>query len=147
VIADFLHGMLYDINTLDALENYRAGMHKNSLTQKISYMNGINLLGVVSTHPDQVGASEIYPGVRKKILYEDHVTKSKVLQVEIDAGSTFLELDIHQPGREEVYVIEGVFNDGVYDYPAGSFIHNPKGSAHIPQSKTGCKLLVLFPEG
>jgi anti-sigma factor ChrR (cupin superfamily) len=110
-------------------------------------MNGINLSGVVSSHPDQLESIEFYPGVRKKILYHDPVSKSKVLQVEIDAGAKFLELDVHEPGREEVYVIEGIFNDGVRDYPAGSFIHNPKGSAHVPQSKTGCKILVLFPEG
>ena len=31
---------------------------------------------------------------------------------------------------EELYVVAGVFNDGVRDYPAGTFIHNPAGSSH-----------------
>lgn len=140
--------MLYDMNTLNALESYRVMVLMNSLTKnKLDMNNNINLSGVVSSHPDQVIATEIYPGVRKKVLYSDQTSNSKVLQIEIDAGAKFLELDIHQPGREEVYVIEGVFNDGIHDYPAGSFIHNPIGSSHIPQSKSGCKLLVFFPEG
>jgi anti-sigma factor ChrR (cupin superfamily) len=126
---------------LDALKRY-----KNAIRSGTS-LDEIDLTGVISSRPDQINAVEIYPGVRKKILFEDSMTKSKALYVEIDAGAKFLELDVHEPGSEQVYVIEGVFNDGVYNYLAGSFIHNPKGSAHIPQSKTGCKLLVLFPEG
>jgi hypothetical protein len=33
------------------------------------------------------------------------------------------------------------------DYPAGTYIHMPKGSAHVPQSKTGCTVFVFYPEG
>ncbi len=53
-------------------------------------------------------------------------------------------LDVHVPGPEEVFVVSGVFNDGAHDYPAGSFIHNPAGSSHVPQSKEGCVLFVFF---
>ena len=67
--------------------------------------------------------------------------------VELDPGACLEGLDIHEPGPEEVYVVSGVFNDGVRDYPAGSFIHNPKGSAHVPQSRTGCTIFVFYPEG
>jgi anti-sigma factor ChrR (cupin superfamily) len=67
--------------------------------------------------------------------------------VELDPGACWEGLDVHEPGPEEVYVVSGVFNDGVRDYPAGSFIHNPKGSAHVPQSKTGCTIFVFYPEG
>lgn len=67
--------------------------------------------------------------------------------VEIDAGGCWEGVDVHEPGPEEVYVVSGVFNDGVRDYPAGSFIHNPVGSSHVPQSKTGCTLFVFYPEG
>jgi hypothetical protein len=38
-------------------------------------------------------------------------------------------------------------DDGVRDYPAGSFIHAPAGSSHVPQSETGCTLFVFYPEG
>ena len=67
--------------------------------------------------------------------------------VEIDPGACWEGIDVHEPGPEEVYVVSGVFNDGVRDYPAGSFIHNPRGSSHVPQSKTGCTIFVFYPEG
>jgi len=67
--------------------------------------------------------------------------------VEIDPGGCWEGEDLHEPGPEEVYVVSGVFNDGVRDYPPGTFIHNPKGSSHVPQSLTGCTLFVFYPEG
>lgn len=67
--------------------------------------------------------------------------------VEIDPGGCWEGVDVHDPGPEEVYVVSGVFNDGVRDYPPGTFIHNPAGSSHVPQSLTGCTLFVFYPEG
>jgi len=67
--------------------------------------------------------------------------------VEIDPGGIYPGLDVHEPGPEEVYVVSGVMNDGVRDYPAGTFICNPTGTSHIPQSKTGCTLFLFYPEG
>ena len=110
-------------------------------------MNTINLNGVVWAHPDKLDAVELYPGVTKKTLWHDTKTGAKCLQVEIGAGAKFLELDVHEPGAEEVYVIKGTLNDGANDFPAGTFIHNPKGSSHVPQSKDGCTILVFFPNG
>jgi len=108
----------------------------------------MNLNGVFDVRVDGVAPVELYPGVRlRTLLSSDHPTGTKIQYVEIDPGGRFLGLDVHQPGPEEVFVLEGVFNDGARDYPAGSFIHNPAGSSHIPQSKTGCKLLVVLPQG
>ena len=45
-------------------------------------------------------------------------------------GGCFLKLDVHHSGPEEVFVLEGTFNDGIRDYPAGSLIHNPLGSSY-----------------
>ncbi len=67
--------------------------------------------------------------------------------LEIDPGACWDGLDVHEPGAEEVSGVSGFFNDGVRDYPAGTFIHNPAGSAHVPQSATGCTLFVFYPEG
>lgn len=69
------------------------------------------------------------------------------LVVDIAAGAKWPGLDIHEPGPEEVYVVDGVFNDGVRDYPAGTFIHHPAGSSHVPQSRKGCVLFVFYPDG
>lgn len=71
----------------------------------------------------------------------------RALLVEIEAGAVWPHLDVHEPGPEEVYVVDGVFNDGVRDYAAGTFIHNPAGSSHVPQSRSGCVLFVFYPEG
>lgn len=54
---------------------------------------------------------------------------------------------MHGPGPEEVYVVSGAFHDGFREYPAGTFIHAPAGSSHIPQTSTGCTLFVFYPRG
>jgi anti-sigma factor ChrR (cupin superfamily) len=106
----------------------------------------INLEGVVSANWQDIPAKEIFPGIRQRALWRGS-NGSKAQILEIDAGATFTTLDTHIPGPEEVFVVSGVFNDGVHDYPAGTFVHNPAGSSHIPQSKQGCVIFVFFPEG
>jgi anti-sigma factor ChrR (cupin superfamily) len=85
-------------------------------------------------------------GIRVRTLWQG-TSGAKAQFVEIDAGACWQGIDLHEPGPEEVYVVSGVFNDGVRDYPAGTFIHNPAGSSHVPQSKSGCTLFVFYPEG
>ncbi|RSM90781.1 anti-sigma factor [Kibdelosporangium aridum] len=89
---------------------------------------------------------ELFPGIRLRPLWTGS-TGASANVVEIDPGACWAGKDVHEPGPEEVYVVSGVFNDGFNDYPAGSFIHAPAGSWHIPQSKTGCVLFVFYPEG
>jgi len=45
-------------------------------------------------------------------------------------------------GGEEFLVLEGVFSDEFGSYPKGTYIRNPKGSAHNPYSELGCVLFV-----
>jgi len=106
----------------------------------------INLEGVFSANWKDVPAKEIFPGIRKRVLWQG-ANGAEAQIVEIDAGAAFTTLDIHATGPEEVFVVSGVFNDGVHDYSAGAFIHNPAGSAHVPQSKEGCIIFVFSPEG
>ena len=89
---------------------------------------------------------ELFPGIRVRRLWNGE-NGAKAIIFEIDAGGCYQGIDVHEPGPEEVYVVAGIFNDGVRDYPAGTFIHNPAGSSHVPQSQTGCTLFVFFPEG
>ncbi|MHB8697692.1 MAG: cupin domain-containing protein [Sulfuricaulis sp.] len=106
----------------------------------------INLEGVVSANWRDLPAKEIFPGVRRHTLWQGtNGTKAQIL--EFDPGAKFTTLDTHSAGPEEVFVVSGVFNDGVRDYSAGTFIHHPVGSAHVPQSKPGCVIFVFFPEG
>jgi len=46
------------------------------------------------------------------------------------------------PGGEEILVLEGTFSDEFGDYPAGTWIRDPVGSAHTPFSTPGCTLLI-----
>lgn len=106
----------------------------------------INLDGVEYGDRRSGPRREIYPGVTRTDLWRG-ASGAKALVLEFAPGATFTELDVHQPGPEEVFVVSGIFSDGVREYPAGSFVHNPAGSAHVPQSKDGCVLFVFFPEG
>ncbi len=46
------------------------------------------------------------------------------------------------PAGEEILVLDGVFSDEHGDYPAGSYLLNPKGFRHTPFSREGCVLFV-----
>jgi quercetin dioxygenase-like cupin family protein len=46
------------------------------------------------------------------------------------------------PGGEEIFVLDGVFQDESGDYPAGSYMRNPPGSGHAPGSDPGCVIFV-----
>jgi anti-sigma factor ChrR (cupin superfamily) len=46
------------------------------------------------------------------------------------------------PAGEEILVLESVFSDEHGDYPAGSYLLNPKGFRHTPFSRAGCVLFV-----
>jgi anti-sigma factor ChrR (cupin superfamily) len=101
--------------------------------------------GYQSASIDATAAEEILPGIRVRRLWSGVSAKAAVL--EMDPGSSFPERDVHEPGPEEVYVLDGVFNDGARDYPAGTFLHAPAGSWHLPSTTTGCRLFLFYPEG
>jgi anti-sigma factor ChrR (cupin superfamily) len=46
------------------------------------------------------------------------------------------------PGGEEIFVLDGVFQDEQGRYPAGSWLRKPPGSAHRPWSEQGCTIWV-----
>ncbi len=45
-------------------------------------------------------------------------------------------------GGEEIFVLNGVFQDEHGTYPAGSWLRNPPGSVHRPWSEEGCTIWV-----
>lgn len=57
------------------------------------------------------------------------------------APGTRFQLHAH-PGGEEIFVLEGVFQDEQGTYPAGSWLRNPPGSVHRPWSEAGCTIWV-----
>lgn len=95
---------------------------------------------------DQASVTEVSDGIRAWSLWEGG-NGAKALFVEIDAGAKWDGIDSHESGSEEIYVVSGTLEDetGKF-YPSGSFIHYPRGSSHIPQSKTGCSLFIFNPQ-
>lgn len=89
---------------------------------------------------------ELFSGVTIQPLWEGE-NGAKALITTIAPGAVWVGEDHHRPGPEEVYVVSGVFNDGINDYPAGTFLHAPAESWHIPQSEQGCVLFLFYPEG
>lgn len=55
-------------------------------------------------------------------------------------GSRFAR-HVHEKG-EEFLVLDGVFSDESGDYPAGTYVRNPPGSAHAPSCRDGCRIFV-----
>lgn len=64
----------------------------------------------------------------------------RVALVRWQPGARFLR-HAH-PGGEEIYVIEGTFQDEYGAYPQGTWLRNPDGSVHTPFSEEGCLIYV-----
>ena len=57
------------------------------------------------------------------------------------AADSRFPLHVHDLG-EEIFVLDGVFEDEHGSYGPGTYIKNPPGSTHAPGSSTGCTLFV-----
>lgn len=102
--------------------------------------------GYTSVSVDESPVRELFPGIRLRPLWRGPAgAHANVLEME--AGTSWPHRDVHEPGPEEVYVVAGTFNDGAHDYPAGTFLHAPAGSWHVPSTTTGCTLFLFYPEG
>ena len=97
------------------------------------------------SHLDNAPVVKVSSGIRLHQLWES-ADGPKALIVEMDAGA-YLGVEVHEQGPEVAYVIEGVFDDGTVQHPAGSFIYCHKGSSHVPQSDVGCKVFFFYPQG
>jgi len=99
-----------------------------------------NLKAVVNVN-EMPWQSSPAPGVQRKPLDRvgDEVARASTI-VQYAPGSAFPS-HTHDAG-EEILVLEGVFSDEQGDYPAGTYLRNPPGSAHAPESESGCTLFV-----
>ncbi len=77
-------------------------------------------------------------GLSRVVLHQHR--NEKVALVRFAPGARLPE-DPH-PGGEEVLVLEGVLSDEAGDYPAGTWVREPAGSAHAPFSREGCVIYV-----
>jgi quercetin dioxygenase-like cupin family protein len=102
--------------------------------------------GYTSVNVAEATVRELFPGIRLRPLWAGpEGAHANVL--EMDPGTSWPRRDVHEPGPEEVYVLDGTFNDGARDYPAGTFLHAPAGSWHVPATTTGCRLFLFYPAG
>jgi anti-sigma factor ChrR (cupin superfamily) len=87
---------------------------------------------------------EVFPGIKVSSVWQGEA-KGKAVVVTIEPGGTWQGVDVHETSSEEIFVVSGTFKDGDRHYEAGTFIHYPLGSSHVPQSDTGCVLFVFYP--
>lgn len=104
-------------------------------------MEVVNYEGILSVLLDDVIPNEITKGVKQYKFKENSDGKLTAIY-KFDKNSKLPFIDKHDLFDEYIFVISGVFNDGNKEYKEGSFIINPKGTSHIPQSKEGCTILV-----
>jgi len=81
-------------------------------------------------------------GVWRKRLYHDGPEEAGRVTsiVRFDAGSQFPTHD--HPDGEEILILSGTFSDDTGDWGPGSYLLNPVGSPHAPESADGCELFV-----
>lgn len=106
----------------------------------------VNFDGVTSNNWKDLPSNEVVTGIFERVLWKGDNGKRAIV-FEFKAGAKFPEIEVHEEGPEQIYVISGIFNDGREDHAEGAFINNPVGSAHVPQSQQGCVVLVIYPEG
>lgn len=85
-----------------------------------------------SWHPGLVRGLEVMPL---------HAFGSENVALVRWAPGTIFQAHGH-PGGEEIFVLEGIFEDECGRYLPGSWLRNPPGSSHRPFSQEGCTILV-----
>lgn len=94
----------------------------------------------------------IADGVVVHELYRsgDTPTARRALAVRFAPGARWPGDDVHEPGPEDVFVLDGEFlgltGPGSH-HAAGAFVHCDRGTSHSPSTATGGMLLVYYPEG
>lgn len=64
-------------------------------------------------------------------------------QIALVKWSPGTQFQLHRHwGGEEIFVLDGVFEDEFGSYPQGTWIRNPSGSHHSPFSQSGCLIYV-----
>ncbi len=74
--------------------------------------------------------------------------KPRLLVVDFEPGAHWPGVDVHEPGRELVWVVRGSLLDDGKLLGEGAWVEYPAGSSHSPSGGPhGCRLLVIYPEG
>ena len=81
------------------------------------------------------------PGVQRRMLERDGGEQARATSIFRYAPGSRFSPHVHG-GGEELFVLDGVFEDELGTYGPGTYINNPPGSAHAPASAQGCVLWV-----
>src|SRR5262245_50783682 len=81
------------------------------------------------------------PGVERRMLDRVGNEVARATSIVRYAPGTAFSPHSHQ-GGEELFVLDGIFQDERGDYPAGSYVRNPPTSRHTPRSQVGCTIFV-----
>ncbi len=81
------------------------------------------------------------PGVERRMIERDGGEAARATSLVRYAPDSRFAAHRHPLG-EEILVLEGTFGDEFGDYPAGTYLRNPPGSAHAPRTNAGCVIFV-----
>ena len=81
------------------------------------------------------------PGVERRMIERDGGEVARATSLVRYAPDSRFPSHTHPLG-EEILVLEGTFGDEHGDYPAGTYLRNPPGSAHAPRTREGCVIFV-----
>src|SRR5262245_18773101 len=99
------------------------------------------------THVQHIAASRITEAISLRRLW-GQPGEPRLLLLDFGPHAEWPGVDVHEPGPELVYVLEGVFIDEGIEFPAGTFLRYAVGSSHSPRAGAeGASLLVFYPDG
>ena len=97
---------------------------------------------VVVTPEDYEWVASPMPGVERMMLDRIGTEVARATSLVRYAANSEFSQHVHG-GGEEFLVLEGVFSDEHADYPAGTYVRNPIGTAHTPSvGEQGCVIFV-----
>lgn len=108
------------------------------LLVKLRHLDDGDLERVVVSTGDQQWHQGLVSGL--EVLALDQFDTTHTALVRWAPGTVFSK---HQHfGGEEIFVLQGTFQDEFGDYPSGTWIRSPHLSAHQPFSESGCLIFV-----
>jgi len=90
---------------------------------------------------DEAWVPSPQPGVDRLMLDRIGEEIARATSLVRFAPKSFFPFHEHG-GGEEVFVLDGVFEDEHGSYPAGTYLRDPVGTSHAPFTKEGCTLFV-----
>lgn len=107
---------------------------------KLRQYGGAGREVILKNTSDGAWTSRGIAGVRSQILYRSDAFGEFVRLTRFAAGAVAPRIDL--PAGEEVFVVDGQFEDEFGTYRTGTWLRMPKGSHHAPRSEVGCTLYV-----